>query len=135
MRNQVKKILVAEDDLYTREGLGEILREEGYEVEMAEDGKVALHMLGADADVDVLLADLKMPGLIGTDLAKEALRRNPNIVTIIMTAYGSSDYFEYGKEIGIYAWLKKPLNIERLLVLLKQVPVSTSSYAEHSSVC
>ncbi len=116
------RILVVEDDVNTCAGLEEILAEEGYEVETAPDGHTALDKI--DDSFDVLLSDLRLPGIRGLELARRIVADYPDVVPIIMTAYGSPEMHNRGKEIGIYAWLTKPLNLERLLTLLKQAPLS-----------
>lgn len=116
------RILVVEDDKNTCAGLEELLTDEGYDVETAADGRAALNKI--DGSFDVLLSDLRLPGIRGLDLARRVVAGYPDVVPIIMTAYGSPEMRNRGKEIGIYAWLTKPLNLERLLTLLKEALLS-----------
>ncbi|MFQ5823770.1 MAG: response regulator [bacterium] len=112
------KILIVEDEFNTRQGLSEILTEEGFEVALAEDGANALEKI--DIDTDLLLSDLRLPDITGLDLFKKLKPLYPELVTIIMTAYSTPDLGEEAKDAGVFSWLTKPLNIEILLSKLQE---------------
>ena len=111
------RILIVEDDRNTRLGLGEILSGEGFRVRLAADAEQAL-ALGLHG-TDVLLSDLRLPGKSGLDLAELVKKAYPEVAVIIMTAYSTSDTCLDGKNVGVDVWLTKPLDIERLIDLLK----------------
>ena len=71
-----KHILVVDDDSYVRESTEEILRRKGYDVDTASDGKGALAKLG-EADYDLILSDIKMPGMDGIELLETAHGKYP----------------------------------------------------------
>ena len=77
------KLLVVDDEKHIREGLQKALSLDGYEVEVAADGKVALEKL-EDEDIDLVITDLKMPQLSGEELMKDALGRYPYLPIIIL---------------------------------------------------
>lgn len=112
------KILLVEDDLNTRAGLGEILTDEGYEVVLAEDGAHALEEI--DASTDLLLSDLELPGLTGLDLLRRVKQQYPRLISVMMTAYDPSEHRVQAQELGVHSFLGKPLNIEGLLSVLKE---------------
>lgn len=112
-------ILLVEDDLNTRIGLQEILTEEGYQVESAEDGATAIDKMKSGL-VDLLLSDLRLPDISGLKLHEKVKQWNPNSTTIIMTAHCSPDSQLQARELGVFSWFTKPLNIEALLSTIKK---------------
>src|SRR5678816_3244625 len=83
-------ILVVDDEANARNALSEILREERYGVETAADGFKALEKLSAFTP-EVVLTDLKMPGMDGLELMKTIRTNYPGISVIVMTAFGDAD--------------------------------------------
>lgn len=81
-------ILVAEDDTQLRNFLVRMLQRAGYRVRAAESGAQAVEMLG-DQKVDLLLADVTMPGLDGFELAKQCTRHNPNVQIMFITGFAA----------------------------------------------
>jgi DNA-binding NtrC family response regulator len=103
-----KSILIVEDDALFRSFLSTVLKEEGHRVEEARDGKEGLaKFMGGDFDLGI--ADLKMPGLSGMDLLREAKKERPESHWIIMTAFGSIDSAVEAMKAGASDYLTKPL--------------------------
>jgi DNA-binding NtrC family response regulator len=100
-------ILVVEDDELMRTFLTQILREEGYRVQSAEDGKEALEKI-QNADFDLVITDLKMPKLSGIDLMRKIRKEKPEIRWIIITAYGSISNAVEAVKAGAADYLTKP---------------------------
>src|SRR5438093_6087569 len=84
------RILVVDDEVNARTALAELLRDEGYAVETAADGFKALPKLD-DFAPDLVLTDLKMPGLDGLELMRKARERDPERAVVVMTAFGAVD--------------------------------------------
>jgi len=84
------RILVVDDEVNARTALAELLRDEGYTVETAADGFKALPKL-EDFSPDLVVTDLRMPGMDGLQLLKKAHEREPDCAVIVMTAYGAVD--------------------------------------------
>ncbi|HWT96048.1 MAG TPA: response regulator [Terriglobales bacterium] len=82
------QILVAEDDAQLRNFLVRMLQRAGYRVRAAENGSQAVEML-AEIKVDLLLADVTMPGLDGFELAKQCSRHNPNVQIMFITGFAA----------------------------------------------
>lgn len=82
------RILVAEDDSQLRNFLVRVLQRAGHHVEAAEDGADAAQVL-AEEPVDLLLADVTMPGLDGIELAKQVTRRNPDVKIMFITGFAA----------------------------------------------
>jgi DNA-binding NtrC family response regulator len=114
------RILVVDDEANARTALAELLREEGYSVEMAADGFKALPKL-TDFAPDVLLTDLKMPGLDGLELMTKAKDLDPEIGVVVMTAYGAVETAVKAMRHGAADYLTKPLNLDELVLVLERV--------------
>src|SRR5579871_6804963 len=84
------RVLIVDDEVNARTALAELLRDEGYAVETAADGFKALPKLEEFAP-ELVVTDLKMPGLDGIELMRKVRERDPEMVVIVMTAYGAVD--------------------------------------------
>src|SRR5438105_11780619 len=115
------KILIADDEKAITAGLGAILGDEGYGIEIAEDGQKALDRLAADR-FGVVLADLKMPKLDGIALLKSIRERKIPTEFIMITGQGSTELAIEAIKQGAADYIEKPLNTERLNKLKAQIP-------------
>ena len=113
------KILLVEDDLNTRLGLFEILKDEGYEVEVAEDGAEAVEKMAFE--IDLVLSDLRLPDISGLQLHEKVKELRPEVISIIMTDYSTPELHQQAKDAGIFHWITKPLNIDHLLSIIREV--------------
>ena len=111
-------ILIVDDEKNTREGLVRALRGE-YAVAEAENGQRALEWLETHA-ADVVLSDLRMPGLDGLDLLSRLLGRESKPIVILLTAFGSVETAVEAMKRGAYDFLAKPVNLDRLDLLLRR---------------
>ena len=109
-------ILIIDDERNTREGLRGALADQ-YEVLLAEDGLRGLALLKEHA-VDIVLTDLRMPGLDGMDFTRKAASmENPPLI-IMLTAYGSVQTAVEAMKIGAYDYLTKPVNLDNLEMMI-----------------
>jgi len=111
-------VLVVDDDKNTRDGLSRALRR-AYNVLLAESGEKALEVLNANA-VDILLSDVRMPGMDGLALLQRAMARKPDLVCILLTAYGNVETAVEAMKRGAHDFLTKPLNLDHLELVLKR---------------
>jgi two-component system response regulator AtoC len=112
-------ILIIDDDEALRESLELVLSSEGYHVITADCGENALSRI-EEATVDVVLCDLRMPGIDGFDLLPQITRLMPRIPIIIMSAHGTDDLAVEAIQRGAYDYLAKPFQPSELrLTLLK----------------
>ena len=88
--HQATSVLVVDDEFAIRNFVARTLRLAGYEAETASDSGVALRMADAATRLDLLVTDLKMPGMSGADLARTLLRREPHLKVVFLTAYADS---------------------------------------------
>lgn len=111
-------ILIAEDEKNTRDGLARALRR-SYEVLLAEDGRRALDVLSERA-VDVVLSDIRMPGMDGMTLMKRALAKSPKPVFVLLTAYGSVENAVEAMKDGADYYMTKPVNLDELELVIRR---------------
>jgi two-component system response regulator HydG len=111
------RIVVADDEASARSGLATLLRDEGYEVFVAEDGHRALTVVQETAP-DVLVTDLRMPGLDGIELLRKAREIEPDLVVILVTAFADVETAVRAMQEGAEHYLTKPLQIDELVLIL-----------------
>ena len=123
------KILLIEDDPSAASALQRVLQGDGYEVTLANRGDEGLTL--AEQNVfDVVLTDLKMPGLNGLSLIEKLHAKKPRLPIILMTAHGTADTAIQATKIGAYDYLLKPFEMEDLLELLERAAESSRLIAE-----
>src|SRR5437667_11020735 len=88
MPDTTKHLLLVEDEAPLREAIAEQLGERGYHVEQADSGEAALAHL-ADFAFDIIITDLRLPGLDGSAVVEAAVARYPEIVAIVVTGFGT----------------------------------------------
>lgn len=113
------RILIVDDEANARAALSEILREEGYATDTAADGFKALKKL-EDFGPDVVLTDLKMPGLDGLELMEKVRAYAPSVVFVVMTAFGTISSAVQAVKRGAENYLTKPLDTEALTAVLER---------------
>jgi len=113
-------VVVADDEESARISLGQILREDGYQVSLAANGEEALRLVAAEQP-DVLLTDLKMPGMDGQELLSRVRQGYPEVAVVIMTAHGTIRSAVEALRQGAEDYLTKPVDVEEVEYLLDQV--------------
>ena len=113
------RLLVVDDEQHVRTSLACWFREEGYEVEMAAGGKEALAAMARDP-VDILLVDIKMPGMDGLELQRKARELAPDATVIMMTAYAAVETAVQAMKEGAYDYIVKPFDPEELSRLVRK---------------
>ncbi|HET6452712.1 MAG TPA: sigma-54 dependent transcriptional regulator [Spirochaetia bacterium] len=116
-------ILVADDEKNIREGLREAVALDGYEVLTAADGQEALDTV-TRGEVDLLITDLKMPRLSGEELLRSVTAQFPTLPVIILTGHGTIESAVQAMHDGAYDFLTKPVNLDRLSLLVKRALAS-----------
>src|SRR3989441_4216554 len=111
------KILLIEDDAGIVGGLKKELQVEGYEVAVAERGDDGLAEAKGQP-FDVVITDLKMPGLSGLQLVEQLHAAKPKLPIILMTAFGTSETAIEATKLGAYDYLLKPFDMAELLDLI-----------------
>ncbi len=118
MMNDNTGILVVDDEFSVRDSLCSWFRKEGYRVGAAENASDALQRLQEEV-WDLVLLDIKMPGMDGLELQKRIRQVNPDIVVIIITAYGSVHTAVQALKDGAFDYVTKPIDPDQLNHLVR----------------
>ena len=113
------RLLVVDDEAIVRESLGSWFRQDGHQVDVAENAKEALH-LAARGPHDIAFLDIKMPGMDGLELQSRLQAADPHLTIVIMTAYASVDSAVRAMKSGAYDYLVKPFDPDELSVLVER---------------
>ena len=108
------KILVVDDEKAARKSLADILRLEGYDVDAAEDGVGAVKMI-EEQDYDLMLLDIRMPGMDGIEVMQKAVELSPDTQIILLTAHGSMESAIESLRYGAHDYLIKPSSPQEIL--------------------
>ncbi len=119
------RVLIVDDESSARSALSEILSDEGYKVRTAADGFRALAAANEFAP-DVVLTDLKMPGMDGLELLQRLAKDFSETAVILMTAFGAVESAVSAMRAGATDYLVKPLNSDELLVKIERALVGTA---------
>ncbi len=113
-------ILIVDDEMVVRDTLQKILSDEGFSVLVAENGSTAIE-LSEHNDIDIALLDIKLPDISGEKVFERIKAFRPRIKTVMMTAYVVEDQVKRAFEVGAYACLHKPFEIDVLLRILEDL--------------
>src|SRR5437899_9959648 len=117
MTDSQKHLLIVEDEAPLRQAIAEQLGDRGYQVEQAESGETALARL-ADFAFDIVITDLRLPGVDGSAVVEAAVARYPDVIAIVVTGYRTvKDAVEAIKR-GAQDFVSKPFQIDELLHVL-----------------
>ncbi|MBN2407901.1 MAG: response regulator [Elusimicrobia bacterium] len=111
LNQNIKKILVVEDDELINNTIVDCLKVEGFNTDYTDDAEKALWLINYNA-YDLVITDLKLPGLSGMDIVKAVKKKDPSCRTIIITAYGTIDSQVEAIKAGAEDFIIKPFNIE-----------------------
>lgn len=114
------KILVVDDEEIIRDSISYILESEGYEVDKAENGKVAYDKI-KEKQFDLVITDIEMPAMKGTELLEKTKLLAPQTAVIIITAFGSLDTAITALRNGASDYILKPVEFDELLIKVKKL--------------
>jgi DNA-binding NtrC family response regulator len=114
------RILIVEDDAAQRLGLQQLLKSWGFAAEVAVDGQDALDKLPTVRPT-IVLSDLVMPRLGGLDLLASVKQDDPDVTMVLMTAQGTVETAVTAIKRGAYDYLSKPIDPQRLKIMLDQI--------------
>lgn len=118
--NNSQHILIVDDEPLIRKSLTEILRLEGYKVSMAASGNEALEKLKQDT-VNIVISDIKMPGIDGIELLKVLKKQNPKISVILITGHGNIENAVEAMKLGAFDYITKPLVDNEIKIIIQKI--------------
>src|SRR6266567_7226424 len=117
MSDASKHVLLVEDEAALRQAIAEQLADRGYRVEQADSGEAAIARL-ADFAFDIIITDLRLPGVDGSAVVEAAVARYPEVIAIVVTGFGTvKDAVEAIKR-GAWDFVSKPFQIDELMHVL-----------------
>ncbi|MBQ7159341.1 MAG: sigma-54-dependent Fis family transcriptional regulator [Treponema sp.] len=126
-------ILVIDDEKNIREGLAADFEMDGYAVKVAASGQEGLDFL-AKGDIDLVITDLRMPGITGEEVLRRVTTEMPGIPVIVLTGHGSIDAAVQAMHDGAYDFLTKPLNLDQLGMIVKRALESRELKLQHTQL-
>jgi heterodisulfide reductase subunit A2 len=114
------RILVVDDELIVRDSLKEWLEDEGFTVQMAASGQEALDMLSQET-FQLMLADIKMPGMDGVELLKRSMEINSDMMAVMMTAYATVETAVEALKTGAVDYLIKPFDTDKMIPMVNRI--------------
>jgi DNA-binding NtrC family response regulator len=122
------RVLLAEDDDDLRWALSDLLKTDGYDVVAVADGRALLEHLGAamlleqrDAPPDLIISDIRMPGLTGMQLLECVRNRGWSTPVVLISAFGDDDTRRQAQALGATAFLGKPIDMNELQTVIQRV--------------
>ncbi|MDB5052876.1 MAG: chemotaxis protein CheY [Bacilli bacterium] len=121
-----KKVLIVDDQNGIRILLVEVFSVEGYHTFQASNGKIALEIVRNEVP-DLVLLDMKIPGMDGLEILKHIKQMNESIKVIMMTAYGELDMIKEASDLGAIMHFTKPFDIDELRIAVNNELNNSSS--------
>ena len=115
----MNRVLVVDDNRDLGKLTSEILKERGFRVNIAFDGVSALAKIKQEP-YDLMILDYRLPGISGLTVLEKIQQVGPNLTTIMNSAFGDESTRARAKELGAYAFLDKPFNIEGLVKVVRK---------------
>jgi DNA-binding NtrC family response regulator len=128
-----RTILIADDEKNIRSGLQIALEDEGYNVLLAADGDEAWKSITTNS-IDLLISDLRMPGMNGQELLKKVVSNYPTMPVVILTGHGTIESAVEAMRNGAVDFLTKPLNLDRLFLLIRRAFSNLDLYDQNAAL-
>lgn len=126
-------ILVVDDEKDIRDGLAADFEMDGYSVKTASTGQEGLDLI-SKGDIDLVITDLRMPGISGEELLRHVTTETPGIPVIVLTGHGSIDAAVQAMQNGAYDFLTKPLNLDQLGMIVKRALEGRELKLQHETL-
>lgn len=127
------RILVVDDEESIREFLDIMLKKEGYEITTAEDGQKAIDLLGKKS-FDMVISDLQMPHVTGIELLKHVKDNYPQLLFLLITAFGTTESAVEAMKMGAYDYITKPFKIDEVRINIANALRSQSLELENKTL-
>jgi DNA-binding NtrC family response regulator len=110
----MKTILIVDDELHVLEIIGETLSSFGYKVIPRPDAESALSVIREGTDIDLVITDLRMPGMNGVEFLAVLKKTLPAVPVIMLTGYGTVETYLQALSLGVFEYLNKPVQAKEL---------------------
>lgn len=127
------KILVVDDERFIRTSMSEILSDEGYQVDTAEDGEAAIEMLGKE-HYDVVFCDIKMPGKDGGEVLDFVASEGLDSAMVMISGHGDIETAVDCIKKGAFDFIQKPLDLNRILITVKNAAERTTLVKDNKTL-
>ena len=127
------KILVVDDERFIRTSMSEILSDEGYQVDTAEDGEAAIDLLGRE-HYDVVFCDIKMPGKDGGDVLDFVASEGMDCAMVMISGHGDIETAVDCIKKGAFDFIQKPLDLNRILITVKNAAERTTLVKDNKTL-
>jgi DNA-binding response OmpR family regulator len=117
------RVLLVDDEVELLQALSERLKLRGFDVAVARSGEKALALIEA-VDIDLIVLDLKMPGIDGMTVLRTTRRSHPRVEVIMLTGHGAEKEREEALRLGAFEYLQKPVDIGELVEALHRAAAS-----------
>lgn len=129
----MKKILIVDDEESIRDFLSIMLKKEGYEITLAEDGQVALDLLKKKS-FDMIISDLQMPRVEGMELLKKVKAQCSDTAFLMITAFGTTETAIEAMKLGAYDYIMKPFKADEVRLIVNKALRSKSLEKENRNL-
>ena len=127
------KILVVDDERPIRNSMKEILMDEGYDTEIAEDGPTALALVDKEK-FDIIFCDIKMPGMEGTEVLEKLVADGVEAAIVMISGHGDIETAVECIKKGAFDFIQKPLDLNRILITIKNASEKTALVKDNISL-
>ena len=117
------KVLIIDDEVDLGFLFEKILTPEGYTVLIAHNGYDGIK-INQKSDPDIILLDLKMPGISGIETLRRIRKKDASVIVIIITGYGDAETIRDAESLNVYEYLSKPFNNETIIKTIKEAAAS-----------
>ncbi|MDP3287594.1 MAG: response regulator, partial [Methyloversatilis sp.] len=124
------RVLLVDDEAVAREGLATALRRDGFDVTTADNGDSALALLRA-RDFEVMLTDLRMPGMDGLDLLRRAREAWPDMEVLVVTGFATTESAVEAMRTGAFYYISKPFRLGEVRKLVREAADKAQLRAEN----
>src|SRR5437762_7562146 len=114
------KVLIVDDEEVLRDVLETVLHREGFDIVLAASGEEALNVLDGDADIDLIILDVMLPGISGIDTLRAISISNPQLLVIVITAFSSIDGAIEAMKHGAFHYIPKPFKNEEVVLTVNK---------------
>ena len=119
MKKTMERILVVDDDPEIREGVADVLRQAGYDVDEAKDGKKAIKCIETGS-YDLVLTDLNLPKADGMKVLRHVLDESPDTICIILTGFGTIKGSVEAIKMGAFDYISKPVKSDEIVIVVEK---------------